>query len=157
MIKMTVDEVRNLIFGAEDSIVSIFGLLIGITTVSGFSTEQILTTGFVTIAVEATSMGAGAFLSEESSNELEGRSRHNTRVNAVVMFLSFLIAGFIPLAPYALLPVDNARILSALFSFTALFILGYLPKKKAKSGLRMALIAGLAAAIGYLVAHVFSV
>jgi VIT1/CCC1 family predicted Fe2+/Mn2+ transporter len=151
------DSLRNLIFGAEDSLVSTFGVLFGITSVAGFTKTQILIAGLVTIVVEATSMGAGSFLSETSTNELEGEQKHNPISDGIIMFVSYFFAGFIPLAPYAFFELHEARYFSIAASLTALFILGCLPTKKFKSGLRMMLVAGIAAALGYLVAHIFSV
>ncbi len=151
--------VRNFLFGAEDSLVSTLGVLFGITAVASFSKSQIFITGLVTIVVEATSMGAGSFLSETETNELnhEKSTIKNPVVDGVIMFFAYFFAGFIPLAPYIVMEIHQARYVSILASFIALFFLGYVPTKKPNSGLKMVTIAGVAALIGFLVAHFFNV
>jgi VIT1/CCC1 family predicted Fe2+/Mn2+ transporter len=156
MNKLTPDQFRNFVFGAEDSLVSTMGVLFGIASASGFTPHQIFVAGIITIVVEATSMGAGSFLSETSTNEADRRIRMAPISDGLIMFLSYFFAGFIPLAPYLLIDVSSARYASVGASLVALFILGYLPAKNVKSGLRMAVIAGFAAGIGFLVAHIFN-
>ncbi|KKS14240.1 MAG: hypothetical protein UU72_C0051G0009 [candidate division WWE3 bacterium GW2011_GWB1_41_6] len=48
---------RNLLFGAEDSLVSTVGVLFGVASSSAYTQQQILVTGLIVIAVEALSMG----------------------------------------------------------------------------------------------------
>lgn len=157
MKKLNVDQFRNLIFGAEDSLVSTLGVLYGITSVSGFSRQQIFLTGLITIVVEATSMGAGSFLSESSADEVQKNTERSPVKDGIIMFLAYFTFGFIPLTPYLLLDVSMARPVSVLASVVALFILGYIPTKRAKAGFKMATVAGLAALLGYIVAHIFRI
>lgn len=156
MKKLTPDQFRNFVFGAEDSLVSTMGVLFGIASASGFTPHQIFVAGIITIVVEATSMGAGSFLSESSTKEVDRRIRMAPISDGLIMFLSYFFAGFIPLAPYLLMDVSLARYASIGASLLSLFVLGFLPTKNLKSGIKMAVIAGFAAAIGFLVAHVFS-
>ena len=86
MKKLNPDLLRNVIFGVEDSIVSILGVLFGITAISSFTQEQICVTGLVTIIVEATSMGAGSFLSESSAMELDKNKNYNPIFDGFIMF-----------------------------------------------------------------------
>ena len=153
--KLTPDYFRNMIFGAEDSLVSTVGLLFGITAVAGFSKEQIFATGLIAIAVEATSMGAGSFLSESSTNEVHGDQAQSPVIDGIIMFFAYFFAGFIPLAPYLLLEIEVARYVSVAITIVALFVLGYIPAKNFKSGMKMALVAGVAALFGVTIAYFF--
>ena len=73
MKKLSVDNIRNIIFGIEDSLVSTSGFLFGLATTS-YETPQIFTSGIIIISVEAVSMGAGAFLTEEETKEIDPNS-----------------------------------------------------------------------------------
>ena len=157
MKKLNSEEYRNFIFGAEDSLVSTLGILFGIASAGGFTKHQIFLTGIIAIVVEATSMGAGSFLSESSSMEIEENKKLNPVKDGIIMFFSYFLSGFIPLTPYLLFEISTAKYVSIVVSVLALFLLGYLPTKKPGSGLKMMLVAGAAACIGFLVAHIFSV
>jgi len=155
--KLNSEEYRNFIFGAEDSLVSTLGILFGIASAGGFTKHQIFLAGIIAIVVEATSMGAGSFLSESSSMEIEENKKLNPVKDGIIMFFSYFLSGFIPLAPYLLFEISTAKYISVAVSLTALFLLGYIPTKKPGSGLKMVVVAGAAACIGFLVAHIFSV
>ena len=157
MKKLSTDEMRNFIFGAEDSLVSTLGVLFGVASAGTFSKTQIFITGLITIVVEAMSMGAGSFLSESSANELDGAKNHKPVIDGVIMFFAYFVFGFIPLTPYLLLETNTARYVSITATIITLFVLGYIPSKKAKSGLKMAMVAGFAALVGFTIAHIFSV
>ncbi|MEX0933649.1 MAG: VIT1/CCC1 transporter family protein [Candidatus Paceibacterota bacterium] len=150
--------IRNTIFGVEDSLVSTVGLLSGIA-VAGVPTETIILTGIILIFVEALSMGAGSFLSEQSVQEY-ALGNHNGSITAIrggiIMFFSYFLAGFIPLSPYLFLPSTEALLSSVGISLLALFLLGAVFARlfKAKivgSGVRMLVVGGLAILIGILI------
>ncbi|MEK7612290.1 MAG: VIT1/CCC1 transporter family protein [Patescibacteria group bacterium] len=146
---------RNFVFGVEDSLVSTVGLLSGIA-IAGIPRTEIFLTGIVLIFVEAFSMGAGSFLSESSAEELtthRRRSSKNPSVNAVVMFFSYFIFGFIPLFPYFLFTIERAFFISVSASIVTLFILGAVGGKAShinpwRSALRMAVVGGIAILVG---------
>lgn len=147
---------RNFIFGVEDSLVSTVGLLSGIA-IANLPRETIFLTGVVLIFVEAFSMAAGSYLSEYSAegyaSASEGSSKHNL-VSGTIMFFSYFVSGFIPLFPYLILPVQSALPLSIALSVIALFFLGVVGARMSKinvlkNGLRMALVGGMAIAVGF--------
>ncbi len=148
--------IRNFIFGVEDSLVSTVGLLSGIAA-ADVSTRTIALTGVVLIFVEAFSMGVGSYLSEHSVESFQAQgSAKQSEKSGVVMLVSYLIAGFIPLFPYLVMGRQTAFWLSIVFSLIALFALGAVSAKILKtkmflSGLRMFLLGGLAIGIGVLV------
>src|SRR3990167_4109226 len=93
--------VRNFIFGAEDSLVSTVGLLVGITS-AGIAQKEIIITGIVLICVEAFSMSVGSFLSERTTEESfpeYKREESNSLLAAVIMFFSYLFCGLVPFFP----------------------------------------------------------
>ena len=144
---------RNLIFGSEDSLVSTVGVLFGVATATQ-DKKFVVLTGLVVVAVEALSMGAGSFLSETSTQEVAKGSNEDIPIlDGLIMFLAYLLSGFIPLAPYIALEVDIAKYVSIALSIIALFILGYIPAKRTESGFRMAFVAGMAILIGFIIAH----
>ncbi len=145
---------RNFIFGVEDSLVSTVGLLSGIA-VAGMSRETIFITGVVLILVEALSMAAGSFLSETSAEEYEhaGGSTNSSLFGGLIMFVSYFVAGFVPLLPYVVLPGLLSLPASIIFSLLALFLLGAVSGalsgvSVASRGLRMMLIGGVAIVAG---------
>jgi VIT1/CCC1 family predicted Fe2+/Mn2+ transporter len=149
---------RNFVFGVEDSLVSTVGLLSGVA-IAGMSPKDIFVTGLILIFVEAISMCAGSFLSETSAEEFETRSeKHSGRSlrAALIMFISYFVSGFIPLAPYIVFTGASAFMLSIAVSLGALLILGAVSARLSstsirKSALRMAVIGGLAIGAGVLI------
>lgn len=153
---------RTVVFGVTDSLVSTVGLLAGID-ISGVPHTTIVLTGLIYGFVEAFSMAVGNFLSEESAEEYATRTEAVGRsaIGAgVVMFVAFVLASLIPLAPYILSNAfTNAwepLAASVVASIVALYILGLISGRLArlpmhKRGLRMALLGGAAILIGALV------
>ena len=156
--------VRNFIFGVEDSLVSTVGLLSGIATV-GVSHATILLTGVVYVFVEAFSMAVGSFLSEESAEEYIAKSEISDRLpvlGSITMFISFLLAGFVPILPYLLFEGANALYSSIGLSLGILFILGFVNAKISEvkpwsRAFRMLILGGLAIGIGVIVGRFFKI
>ena len=155
---------RNFIFGVEDSLVSTVGLLSGIL-VGGVPRGTIFLTGIVLILVEAFSMAAGSFLSESSAQEYVDQEEkgHRPFWGGVVMFISYFVAGFIPLAPYLIYAEASAALpVSVAVSLAALFILGLVGGSLSngnllRRGTRMMVVGGVAIAAGVIAGLVFAV
>ncbi|MBI2984425.1 MAG: VIT1/CCC1 transporter family protein [Candidatus Kerfeldbacteria bacterium] len=153
--------IRNFIFGGEDSLVSTVGLLSGIAA-AGLTRGDIVLTGVVLIFVEALSMAVGSFLAENSAEEYLTRREvpAQTAIKAgLIMFVSYFLLGFVPLAPYLMLSVTAAFPVSIGASLLALWLLGYGSGEKfhvqaRRSGLKMLVLGGLAIAIGIIVGRV---
>lgn len=159
--KIQPDYFRNIIFGAEDSLVSTGGVLFGIAA-TDVSLKTIILTGLIIIFVEALSMGAGAYLSESSIHEIKvenGEKQHKDSplLGGIIMFLSYFVAGFIPLLPYILVNSSYAKYVSLTLILVALFIIGYIPSKKLTKAFRMVFVAGIAAIIGLIVGNVANI
>ncbi len=156
--------VRNVIFGVEDSLVSTVGLLAGMAT-GNIETSKILAIGVIFLCVEGFSMAAGSYLSEHSTQEYETGEKveNNDPIRgAVTMFVSFIIAGFIPIAPYLFLPLHAGLITSVIVSLIFLGVLGYVLAKishvsKIANVVRMVIVGGIAIVLGIVVGILFGV
>lgn len=156
--RLSASYIRNFIFGVEDGLVSTVGLLSGLAF-AGQSNAVIVLTGVVLIFVEGFSMAVGSFLSEYAAEEYERRAEVSPRhsiAEGVIMFFSYLVSGFIPLAPYLFTTGMFAMWISVGLSLFALLILGIIGARLAhvsllRHGLRMVLVGGIAIAIGMLV------
>lgn len=140
--------------------VSTVGLLTGIATAQ-IPRGTIFITGAVLILVEALSMAAGSFLSESSAEDFLKRrevAHEKSLSGSLIMFFSYLVAGFIPLFPYLLLEVYLAAYLSIICSLLALIGLGVVSAKISgvrvlSHSVRMVVIGGLAIAAGIAVGN----
>jgi len=158
----TTSYLRNFIFGVEDSLVSTVGLLSGITT-AGATRETVLTTGVILIFVEAISMAAGSFLSESEVEIYETHKDSPTRrsyIDAIIMFVSYIVSGCIPLLPYFLFQHDTAFWVSIILSLITLLIIGIVGAKISgtrvwKNTARMVVIGGSAIAVGSIIGRLF--
>ena len=157
--------IRSFTFGVEDSLVSTVGLLAGLDA-GGATHAVIIGTGLIYLFVEAFSMAVGSFLSEHSGAEyLKEGSRTAVRrsfKDGAIMFLSFAVAGFIPLFPYFLAIQSTGLIVSVALSLATLFALGAVNAKFTrtgfwKKGLEMLLLGGVAIGVGVLIGVLFKV
>lgn len=155
------DKLRNIVFGVEDSLVSTVGLISGIA-VAGLPTKSVVLTGVVLIFVEAFSMAVGSLVSENSVAEYEAKSElavGKGAKDAMTMFFSYLLAGFLVVIPYAIFSRGLAFASSIVLSLLALFALGVWTGTKAKIGLvkkgiQMTLLGGTAIALGIVVGKI---
>ncbi|MBD3279347.1 MAG: hypothetical protein GF390_01395 [Candidatus Pacebacteria bacterium] len=151
------------VFGANDGIVTTFAVVAGVTGAK-LSTEVVLILGFANIAADALSMSLGNYLGEKS----EARARKKTSQGlhwqvvsgSVVMFVSFVLAGLIPLLPYLLnyfgcpCAQDQQFWRSILTTSIGLFGIGSARTLLTKgswwrNGLEMLLIGGVAAVVAF--------
>lgn len=149
---------RNFIFGSEDSLVSTVGLLAGIAS-AGVPRKEIIISGIVLICVEAFSMSVGSFLSEtetEESSYKNDSKENNSIVASVIMLVSYIIYGLIPLSPYVFMDTKHAFWWSIVSSIVFLFVLGLISAKilkikVLKTTLKMTIMGGLAIGLGVVV------
>lgn len=152
----------NFTFGVEDSLVSTVGLVSGIAA-GGLKADAILLTGLVLVCVESLSMGVGSFLSDQSAEESEKHkeiSFTKSLPGALTMFISYLLAGMIPLIPYMMLPLFSALTVSIGLTGVSLFALGVYNGWRAgvnpaKEGFKMLFFAAFAIAAGIAVGKLF--
>jgi VIT1/CCC1 family predicted Fe2+/Mn2+ transporter len=122
--------VRNLVYGAEDSLISTTGVVVGVA-VAGFPHHHIIITGIILIVVEAMSMAFGSFVSEDHFMDT-AEMKYSTAdivTYATVMFLSYALAGLIPLLPF-LLNIKAAWQTSLMLAVIAMYALLYMFQKR---------------------------
>lgn len=152
---------RNFTFGVEDSLVSTVGLLAGIAA-ANIDRATIIITGFVLIFVEAFSMAIGSLLSEQSAEEYEEKkevSLSKPALAAGVMFVSYVVAGLVPVLPYLLMEKGTAFKVSIGMTLVALFMLGIFNARvnkvgALKDGLQTLVMGGIAIAVGIAVGQI---
>ncbi|MBI4034618.1 VIT1/CCC1 transporter family protein [Candidatus Saccharibacteria bacterium] len=154
---------RSVVFGIEDSLVSTTGLIAGISVASD-NRQTVLLGGLIAIIVEAVSMGAGEYLSDDSISEFDKLKRHKDkpRVSGMLMLVSYFCAGLIPLAPVFITDYPTSLWYSVGLALIGLFALGYVKGRVLKTnpwrgGLKILFVGGLATAIGVLVGYFFKI
>ena len=157
--RIDVDALRSVVFGVEDSLVSTTGVVLGVAAGSG-DARFVALAGLVTVLVEAISMGVGQYLSEEAVHELDPHHRDSPALQGVLMFLSYVIAGFVPLAPALVLPYPASVPVILAASAFGLFGLGYvkaafLGRPRWRGGFRILLLGGIATVAGIVVGVLF--
>jgi len=97
--------IRDLIYGANDGLITTFAV---VAAVSGgaLSTRTVLIVGMANLAADGLSMGVGNYLSirsHESALTAEGRPEEEASParHGIATFLAFVVAGAMPLLPYA--------------------------------------------------------
>ena len=162
MKKTNLEYVRSVIFGIEDSLVSTTGLIAGLSV--GADRKVVLLGGAVAIAIEALSMGAGEYLSDDAVQEIDKIKRHSQGplLSGLLMLVSYFLAGLVPLLPVVFFDYPGSLIFSIVFALIGLFLLGYVKGKlihvsPIKCGLKILFVGGMAALLGVLVGLVFKV
>jgi vacuolar iron transporter family protein len=163
---------KSAVFGASDGIITTFAIVAGVMG-AGLAVEIILILGLANMVADGISMAVGDFLGERSKYKMD--KDQGKRVSdkglwktSLVTFVSFVLAGSLPLSPYIFMifgaglwpdidfSQDQQFQLSILATGGAMFFVGslrtFLTKGKWwKNGLEMLLIGGVAAVAAYLV------
>jgi VIT1/CCC1 family predicted Fe2+/Mn2+ transporter len=154
--------VREILMGAQDNLTNVLAVVLGVTIGAGRA-DFVALAGLSAGIAESVSMGGvlyNATRAEQQMAAQEGRATDAARLSPVfsgaVTFASSLVAGMVPLAPFALLPVSSAIVLSMVLSLTGLFALGSVTGRVAggtwlTEGLRLVAVAGIAALAAALV------
>lgn len=151
--------VREVLMGAQDNLTNVLAVMLGVSIGSGRS--ELVALACVSAAVaESVSMGGVLYNSTRAAEALEAHTNDGHPAgprttlapaqSGLVTFVASMIAGLIPLAPFAVLPLAAAVPASLVISIVALFILGSAIGRISGSawwrdGFRLLLVAGLAA------------
>jgi len=157
------DYLRSALFGLQDGLVSTTGVVVGIST--GVEDKAIIIlAAFVAVTVEASSMAAGQYSSEKAVHQIDKTGKHTDSLilGALIMFLSYISAGMIPIFPTILFEQPIARIMSIAFAFLGLFVIGYVKgkivgQKPLRSAMELFVIGSIATLIGLLVGQILKV
>jgi vacuolar iron transporter family protein len=121
--------IRDLVYGANDGIITTFAVVAGVTG-GALSTAVILVVGSANLAADGLSMAVGNFLSiraHESARAAEDLPEEEAHAwkHALATFVSFVVAGALPLLPFALAPgTSDLFAWSAVATMVALFAVG---------------------------------
>lgn len=122
---------RDIVYGAIDGIVTTFAVVAGVAG-GALSSSIVLVVGVANLVADGLSMGVGNYLSIRSNES--ARMRQNLPEeeaspvrHGIATFGAFVVAGAIPLLPYALSAPPELRFpLATLFTLAALFAIGSL-------------------------------
>ena len=121
--------VRELIYGANDGIITTFAVVAGVAG-GGLASRVVLIIGAANLFADGLSMAAGNYLSirsHESVREAEGLPEEEAFPvrHALATFLAFVVAGAVPLLPYTIpVPAINRFSLSIGLTLLAMFGIG---------------------------------
>jgi vacuolar iron transporter family protein len=158
--KIIQNNLRELVFGLEDGLVSTLGVVTGMA--SGLSSSPIvILSGLVVVLVESLSMAAGTYLSNKAEHDLKKKTKAPVVLAAFVMFFAYVFGGSIPLLPYFFMSVTEGIKGSIVATVVALFMVGYYKGQitktsKVRSGLEMVTVSLMAAGLGYFIGQLGS-
>lgn len=157
------DYLRSGMFGLQDGLVSTTGVVVGIST-GVANKEIIILAALVAVMVEASSMAAGQYSSEKAVHQMDKTGKHsdNLILGAIIMFISYLLAGMVPIVPTMVLDQPMAKTVSIIAAFVGLFVIGYIKgkvvdHKPLRSAIELFIIGAIATSIGILVGNILKV
>lgn len=152
--------IRDFVFAANDGIITTFAVVAG-SQGAELKPGVVIILGMANLLADGISMAAGNYLSLES--EADYKNSHSRKVkihtnliaHAAVTFMSFVIAGLIPLLPF-IFSASNSFLFSIAMVIIALMGLGVIRsiavrKAYLRSVLETSLIGGTAAILAYAV------
>jgi predicted membrane protein (TIGR00267 family) len=153
--------IRTIIFAVEDSLVSTTGLIAGIS-VGTSNKSVVIISGVVAIAVEAISMGASEYISDDAIEQTAKKGHSQALADGIIMLVSYFIAGLVPLLPVIFFAYPTSLYFSIFFALIGLIILGYVKSKVLRTNplrgaLKVVIVGGLATALGIIVGLVFRI
>lgn len=172
MITNRIDSKRNIdpsflkasVYGANDGIVTTFAVVAGVAG-AGLAADVIIILGVANMIADGISMAVGDYLGEVSEYKMRKSNNMDSDGDrlwqtGVITFISFVIAGILPLLPYILkylgMPIylEHQFLLSIISTASALFFVGSLRTLLTKgswivNGLEMLAIGAIAASAAY--------
>lgn len=154
--------IGDIVYGASDGIITTFAVVAGVAG-AGLMPYVVVILGVANLLADGFSMAASNYLARKSESEYQASlSEVKTGLpvkkplgNALATFISFVIAGTIPLLPYILKFERDNFTMAVISTSIALFVVGSLRSMVTRtrwwhSGLEMLLIGALAATVAYL-------
>lgn len=120
--------VGDLVYGANDGILTTFAVVAGVTG-GALTAGTVIIVGMANLFADGLSMGVGNYLSiraRESALEHQRRPEEEARParHGAATFLAFILAGAVPLVPYLVPGVEQAFLLAAGLALAAQFGVG---------------------------------
>lgn len=154
--------IGDMVFGANDGIVTTFAVVAGVAG-AALDARIVLIMGLANLVGDGVSMAVGDYLGRKSEQEIEAvdhvQRSFDPRINAVAIFVAFLIAGFVPLIPYVFGVARHDFLISTLCAGIAMFAVGSLRSLVTKrhwfsAGLEVLLVGSIAAGSAFLVGYI---
>lgn len=149
---------RDLVYGANDGIITTFAVVSGVAGAS-LHARTALILGIANLVADGFSMGASSFLAIRSEEAVLVTRREPAREpfsarHGTATFGAFVLAGSVPLVPYALTPEAWRFQVTAAATLAALFVVGALRSLVTDlrwwiAGAEMLLVGAVAAAISF--------
>ena len=148
------------VFAADDGIITTFAVVAGATGAS-LPSNVVIILGFANLFADALSMASGHYLGikseidyQKAEGDVKGLS-HSPLKHGLVVFVSFVLAGLIPLIPY-LFNFGDRFFISVLLVAFSLFGIGAVRASLAKKNIfsgggEMLIIGGVAALMAFFV------
>ena len=151
--------IRDLVYGANDGIITTFAVVAGVAGGS-LSSVAVLVVGAANLAADGVAMGVGNLLAiraHESARAADDLPEEETYPwkHGLATLVAFVVAGSLPLAPYVLPLADGRRLTwSALLTMGSLFAVGVARAAVTRdrwwrTGLEMLMLGGVVAAAAY--------
>jgi VIT1/CCC1 family predicted Fe2+/Mn2+ transporter len=151
--------IRDVVYGANDGIITTFAVVAGVTG-GALSARAVMIVGVANLLADGLSMGVGNYLSIRSNEgALAAQNRPEEEAfplrHGLATLLAFVLAGAVPLLPYAIDGFENVRFeLSSTLTFAALFTVGAMRSLVTidrwwVAGLEMLLLGAMVAAAAY--------
>jgi len=162
--------IKDIVYGANDGIITTFAIVSGVIG-AGLSVRTVLIIGIASLAADAFSMASSSYLGSASERAAFPRvrdegivERHtNPLTAALITFVSFVVAGSVPLLPYVFFREDGfVFFCTAGVTGLALFFVGALRSHFTHrgfmaSGAEMFVVGGIAASIAFTLGKVISI
>lgn len=164
--KVTIHEkaeyLSDTVLAASDGIVTTFAIVAGSAGAS-LDIKVVLILGLANLFADGISMAAGRYLGIKSEIEYEESKGRNASSegppvkHSLFTFISFVLAGFVPLAPFIFVK-ENPYVVSVFFVGLALFLIGFLKSIYTKvnflrSGMESFVIGGFASLVAFTVGY----
>lgn len=152
--------IGDLVFGANDGIVTTFAVVSGVTG-AALSPRVAVILGIANLLADGFAMGAGNYLGMRSEQEFQERTtgkvtegRLHALGHGAAIFVAFVLAGSVPLLPFFFIPAGLIFTSSCAATGIALFAVGSLRTIVTRgpwliSGIEMLLVGSTAAAVAY--------
>ncbi len=159
--------IGDIVYGANDGIITTFAIVAGVAG-AALSPAIVVILGVANLLADGFSMATSNYLARKSEKEYHEKlseeklsEEKNPIKNAGITFVSFVVAGAIPLIPYVLGVENHLFAWAIFFTSLALFTVGSLRTlitgiRWWLAGAEMLLIGSFAALVAYFIGYTLS-
>ena len=170
MTKIISKYIGDIVYGANDGIITTFAVVAGVAGAK-LDSSIIIILGFANLLADGFSMATSNYLARKSENDYKKTLKTETKIieiikenpikNACITFFAFVIAGIIPLLPYVFGIKGDIFVVAIIATGIALFSVGSLRSLVTKikwyiGGIEMLGIGAVAATVAYIIGDILS-